>query len=47
MFTNAMKVADKYGIKLADENHIDYNDDEEAAVAKCVAELKRIAQSLD
>ena len=28
MFTNAMKVADKYGIKLADENHIDYNADE-------------------
>ena len=28
MFTNAMKVADNYGIKLADENHIDYNADE-------------------
>ncbi len=28
MFTNAMKVADKYGIKIADENHIDYNADE-------------------
>ncbi|MGD8292889.1 MAG: sugar phosphate isomerase/epimerase family protein [Desulfobacterales bacterium] len=28
MFTNAMKIADKYGIKLADENHIDYNADE-------------------
>jgi len=28
MFTNAMKVADTYGIKLADENHIDYNADE-------------------
>ena len=28
MFTNAMKFADKYGIKLADENHIDYNADE-------------------
>ena len=28
MFTNAMKVADKYDIKLADENHIDYNADE-------------------
>jgi len=28
MFTNAMKTADKYGIKLADENHIDYNADE-------------------
>jgi len=28
MFTHAMKVADNYGIKLADENHIDYNADE-------------------
>ena len=28
MFTNAMKVADQYGIKIADENHIDYNADE-------------------
>ncbi|MBT8366423.1 MAG: sugar phosphate isomerase/epimerase [Deltaproteobacteria bacterium] len=28
MFTNAMKIADNYGIKLADENHIDYNADE-------------------
>ena len=28
MFTNAMKVADTYSIKLADENHIDYNADE-------------------
>lgn len=28
MFTNAMKVADNYDIKLADENHIDYNADE-------------------
>jgi len=28
MFTNAMKVADNYGIKMADENHIDYNADE-------------------
>ena len=28
MFTNAMQVADTYGIKLADENHIDYNADE-------------------
>ena len=28
MFTNAMKVADTYGIKMADENHIDYNADE-------------------
>jgi sugar phosphate isomerase/epimerase len=28
MFTNAMKVADIYGIKMADENHIDYNADE-------------------
>ena len=28
MFTNAMKVADNYGIKIADENHIDYNADE-------------------
>ena len=28
MFTNAMKVADTHGIKLADENHIDYNADE-------------------
>lgn len=28
MFTTAMKVADTYGIKLADENHIDYNADE-------------------
>ena len=28
MFTNAMKFADNYGIKLADENHIDYNADE-------------------
>jgi sugar phosphate isomerase/epimerase len=28
MFTNAMKVADTYGIKLADENHIDYSANE-------------------
>jgi len=28
MFTHAMKVADTYGIKLADENHIDYSADE-------------------
>lgn len=28
MFTNAMKVADTYSLKLADENHIDYNADE-------------------
>jgi sugar phosphate isomerase/epimerase len=28
MFTNAMKVADTHGIKMADENHIDYNADE-------------------
>ena len=28
MFTNAMKVADTYGIKMADENHIDYSADE-------------------
>jgi sugar phosphate isomerase/epimerase len=28
MFTNAMKVADTYAIKLADENHIDYSADE-------------------
>ena len=28
MFTNAMKVADTHGIKLADENHIDYSADE-------------------
>jgi sugar phosphate isomerase/epimerase len=28
MFTNAMKVADPYGIKLADENHIDYSANE-------------------
>jgi sugar phosphate isomerase/epimerase len=28
MFTNAMKIADNHGIKLADENHIDYNADE-------------------
>jgi sugar phosphate isomerase/epimerase len=28
MFTNAIKVADTYGIKMADENHIDYNADE-------------------
>ena len=28
MFTNAMKEADKYGLKVADENHIDYNSDE-------------------
>jgi sugar phosphate isomerase/epimerase len=28
MFTNAMKVADTYGIKLADENHIDFSANE-------------------
>lgn len=28
MFTNAMKQADGCGLKLADENHIDYNADE-------------------
>ncbi|UCE54996.1 MAG: sugar phosphate isomerase/epimerase [Desulfobacterales bacterium] len=28
MFTHAMKIADTYGIKLADENHIDYSADE-------------------
>ena len=28
MFTNAMKFADNYGIKLADENHIDFTADE-------------------
>jgi len=28
MFTHAMKVADTYDIKLADENHIDYNANE-------------------
>lgn len=28
MFTNAMKFADNFGIKMADENHIDYNADE-------------------
>ena len=28
MFTDAMKIADRYGLKLADENHIDFNADE-------------------
>jgi len=28
MFSEAVKVAEKYGIKLADENHIDFNPDE-------------------
>ncbi|MCF7942948.1 MAG: sugar phosphate isomerase/epimerase [Spirochaetia bacterium] len=28
MFKDAMKVADRYGLKLADENHIDFTSDE-------------------
>ena len=28
MFSKAVKVAEKYGIKLADENHLDFNSDE-------------------
>lgn len=28
MFTNAMKHADKYGLKIANENHIDYDSEE-------------------
>ena len=36
MFTEAVKVAAKHDVKLADENHIDFNSDEMLALIKAV-----------
>ncbi len=36
MFSEAVKTAEKYGIKLADENHLDFNSDEMLTLIKNV-----------